>query len=81
MTRIYEPSVTMRAVLQACFALLIASLALASTAQDRPAQYQLGAGDIIRDMRLTVLTPAGLRAAESTARELGRDHERGHSGA
>ncbi|HEY0338976.1 MAG TPA: polysaccharide export protein EpsE [Burkholderiales bacterium] len=48
MTRFYKPSVTMRAVLQACFALLIASLALASTAQDRPAQYQLGAGDIIR---------------------------------
>jgi polysaccharide export outer membrane protein len=48
MTRIYKPSVTMRAVLQACFALLMASFALASTAQDRPAQYQLGAGDIIR---------------------------------
>jgi polysaccharide biosynthesis/export protein len=48
MTYLYKSSVTVRAVLNALFALFIASVCSLAGAQDRPAQYQLGAGDIIR---------------------------------
>jgi polysaccharide biosynthesis/export protein len=46
--RNYELGVTIRALFKAFWVLVIAGVAIAAGAQDRPADYQLGAGDIIR---------------------------------
>ncbi|MEN3352802.1 MAG: polysaccharide biosynthesis/export protein [Betaproteobacteria bacterium] len=44
----YECGLTIRALFKAFWVLAIAGIAVAAGAQDRPADYQLGAGDIVR---------------------------------
>jgi polysaccharide export outer membrane protein len=46
--RNYESGLTIRALFKVFWVLVIAGVAMAAGAQDRPADYQLGAGDIIR---------------------------------